>query len=81
MKQRAEFLKEASNVYRTPHYIVRQRLGLLYNDEEANELISRDTYYARTPERDAEYEATFRRRIKIDGKRIRTNVIVREYKQ
>ena len=45
MKQRAEFLKGASNVYRTPHYIVRQRLGLLYNDEEANQLISRDTYY------------------------------------
>ena len=52
MKQRAEFLKEASNVYRTPHYIVRQRLGLLYNDEESNQLISRDTYYERTPERD-----------------------------
>ena len=81
MKQRAEFLKEASNVYRTPHYIVRQRLGLLYNDEEANQLISRDTYYERTQERDAEYEIRFKKRIKIDGKRIRTNVIVREYKQ
>ena len=52
MKQRAEFLKEASNVYRTPHYIVRQRLGLLFNVEESNQLISRDTYYERTPERD-----------------------------
>ena len=80
MKQRAEFLKGASNVYRTPHYIVRQRLGLLYNDEEANQLISRDTYYARTPERDAEYEIRFHKRIKIDGKRIPTNVTVREYK-
>lgn len=81
MKQRAEFLKEASNVYRTRHFIVRQRLGLLYNDEEANQLISRDTYYERTPERDAEYEIRFHKRIKIDGKRIRTNVTVREYKQ
>ena len=80
MKQRAEFLKEASNVYRTPHYIVRQRLGLLYNDEEANQLISRDTYYERTPERDAEYEIRFKKRIKIDGKRIRSNVTVRGYK-
>ena len=52
MKQRAEFLKGASNVYRTRHFIVRQRLGLLYNDEESNQLISRDTYYERTPERD-----------------------------
>ena len=52
MKQRAEFLKGASNVYRTRHFIVRQRLGLLYNDEESNQLISRDTYYSRTPERD-----------------------------
>ena len=81
MKHRAEFLKGASNVYRTRHFIVRQRLGLLYNDEEANQLISRDTYYARTPERDAEYEIRFKKRIKIDGKRIRTNVIVREYKR
>lgn len=80
MKQRAEFLKGASNVYRTRHFIVRQRLGLLYNDEEANQLISRDTYYARTPERDAEYEIRFHKRIKIDGKRIPTNVTVREYK-
>ena len=80
MKQRAEFLKEASNVYRTRHFIVRQRLGLLYNDEESNQLISRDTYYARTPERDAEYEIRFHKRIKIDGKRIPTNVTVREYK-
>ena len=81
MKQRAEFLKGASNVYRTRHFIVRQRLGLLYNDEESNQLISRDTYYARTPERDAEYEIRFHKRIKIDGKRIPTNVTVREYKQ
>lgn len=80
MKQRAEFLKGASNVYRTRHFIVRQRLGLLYNDEESNQLISRDTYYARTPERDAEYEIRFHKRIKIDGKRIPTNVTVREYK-
>ena len=80
MKQRAEFLKGASNVYRTRHFIVRQRLGLLYNDEESNRLISRDTYYARTPERDAEYEIRFHKRIKIDGKRIPTNVTVREYK-
>ena len=80
MKQRAEFLKGASNVYRTRHFIVRQRLGLLYNDEESNQLISRDTYYSRTPERDAEYEYRFRNRIKIDGKRISTNVTVREYK-
>ena len=80
MKQRAEFLKGASNVYRTRHFIVRQRLGLLYNDEESNQLISRDTYYSRTPERDAEYEIRFHKRIKIDGKRIPTNVTVREYK-
>lgn len=79
MKKRPDFMKEASNVYRTPCFIVRQRLGLLFNDEESNELISRDTYYARTPERDAEYEATFHKRIKIDGKRIRANVTAREY--
>ena len=81
MKKRAEFMKEASNVYRTPCYIVRQRLGILFNDEESNELISRDTYFPRTPERDAEYEATFHKRIKIDGKRIRVNVTAREYKK
>lgn len=81
MKQQPDFMKEASNVYRTPRFIVRQRLGLLFNEEEANELISRDTYYARTPQRDAEYEAIFRKRIKKDGKRIRVNVTAREYKK
>lgn len=81
MKKRPNFMKEASNIYRTPCYIVRQRLGLLFNDEESNKLISRDTYYARTPERDAEYEATFHKRINIDGKRIRVNVTAREYKK
>lgn len=80
MKQRPVFLKEAINVYRTPHHIVKQRLGFLFNDGEANELMSRDTFYVRTPERDAEYEIRFQNRTKIDGKRIRTNVTVREYK-
>lgn len=81
MKKQPDFMKEANNVYRTPCYIVRQRLGILFNDEESNELISRDTYYARTPERDTEYEVTFHKRIKIDGKRIRANVTAREYKK
>lgn len=44
-----DFLKHASNVYRTPHFIVKQRIGILFGKEDHNVLFSRDTYYRRTP--------------------------------
>lgn len=75
-----DFLKHASNVYRTPHFIVRQRIGILFGKEDHNVLFSRDTYYRRTPTRDAEYEAVFFEREEIDGRRLPTSGYVRVYK-
>lgn len=51
-------LEEATNVYRTKHYIVEQVLGVDDNEVECAQLCSHDTFYRRTKKRDAEYEAT-----------------------
>ena len=53
MKQTPDFMQNVTNVYRTPHFIVRQRLSILCNEEENNAVISRDTFYKRTPARNA----------------------------
>ena len=49
-----EFLKDATNVYRTKNYIVRQVIGLEYDSVEGANLCSYDTFYLRTKARDAE---------------------------
>ena len=79
-KKTPDFLMNASNVYRTEHYIVKQRVGVLYSTTDYNVLFSRDIYYARTAQRDAEYEAVFSEREEIDGKRLPTSGYVRVYK-
>ncbi len=81
MNRKPEFLRKATNVYRTPRYIVRQRLCILYDKEEHNAVISRDTFFLRTARRDAEYEAAFRHREQIDGKRLPSTAYIREYKE
>lgn len=48
----SDFLVNATNVYRTDGYIVRQE-PLLHDDEEqGTHLFSRDTYFLCTPKRD-----------------------------
>lgn len=79
MKKKSEFTVNASNVYRTPCFIVRQRIGILYSTWDHNVLFSHDTYYARTPERDAEYELLFSKKEEINGKRIPVTIYLREY--
>ena len=74
-----EFLKDATNVYRTENYIVKQRIGLESDLEEGENLCSYDTFYSRTDKRDAEYVAIFASRRKLNGKRIRTSLSVRRY--
>ena len=73
-------LGQGSNVYRTERYIVRQRIFILYSDVESNVLISRDVYFRRTPERDAEYEKFYSMRDNINGKRLPVSAYVREYR-
>ena len=79
-KKTPDFLRNASNVYRTEHFIVKQRVGVLYSTTDYNVLFSRDIYYVRTAQRDAEYEAAFSAREDIDGKRLSVNTYIREYK-
>ena len=49
MKKQPEFMVNATNVYRTKHFIVRQRIGVLYSISDHNVLYSRDTYYEGPP--------------------------------
>ncbi|MFR6056182.1 MAG: hypothetical protein ACLUHK_06325 [Eubacteriales bacterium] len=76
-----EFIENATNLYRTKKYIVKQIIGIQYGCEENNVVYSRDTYYKRTPERDKEYEILFFRRRNIDGRRLPSTMYAREYKE
>lgn len=78
MERIPEFLVEATNVYRTRKYIVKQSVTLRV-DEYGSYLFSRDTYYRCTPKRDREYEAAFADRARINGKRLHTSMYVRTY--
>ena len=73
-----DYFKDATNVYRTRLYIVKQRITLRI-DEYGSYLFSHDTYYRCTPERDRQYEAVFAKRIRVNGKRIHTDMYARTY--
>ena len=72
-------LFEPCNVYRTKHYIVKQVLSIQIDTCENNVIVSRDTFYERTKERDLEYECTFANRKNVNGKRLPSNMSVRVY--
>lgn len=74
-----DFIKGATNVYRTREFIVRQVLDIQYDCEQGNVVFSRDTFYRRTPERDKEYEILFCMRVRIDGKRLPSMMYARTY--
>ena len=81
MKERIpDFIKGATNVYRTKDYIVSQVIGIQYDCKENNVVFSHDTYYRRTPERDRQYEIFFCHRRHIDGKRLPSTMYARTYK-
>lgn len=74
-----EFMQDATNVYRTKNYIVKQNFGIHSSNVENNVAFSRDTFYLRTKKRDAQYELIFNTRKNIDGKRLPTTMYSREY--
>ena len=75
-----EFMENAHNVYRTKDFIVKQIIRAGYSCDTDNTVISIDTYYARTPERDALYEVIFAAKGKrIDGKRMTSAMYTRTY--
>lgn len=78
-KKIPEFMVGATNVYRTRGYIVKQCVAFGYDEAYGTYLMSRDTYYRCTAERDREFETAFADRININGKRIRTSMHMRTY--
>ena len=52
------FLRNADNVYRTKHFIVKQVIEVQEHSVEGNSIVSFDTYYRRTPKRDLAYKHT-----------------------
>lgn len=75
-----EFVQGATNVYRTKSYIVKQNVSLGHQGLESTTLISWDTYYVRTPKRDAIYESIFEGNKDLDGRRIPTMAYFRTYR-
>ena len=74
-----EFLTGATNVYRTRDFIVKQVVGFKCDDAGNSAVISHDTFYRRTRQRDREYETAFCMRTYIDGKRFRSSMCERKY--
>lgn len=72
-----EFLVDATNVYRTGKYIVRQQISL-HDGAFGSCLLSRDTYYRCTPQRDRDFEKASDR-VNVNGKRIPTAMHIRNY--
>ncbi len=74
-----DFMKDATNVYRTKRFIVRQIIVVKYDSVEGANLCSYDTFFLRTAKRDLEYEAIFRERRILNGKRLSTGLTTRKY--
>ena len=74
-----DFAHGATNVYRTSRYIVRQVIGIQFETRENNAIVSRDTFYRRTLERDRAYEAMFAGRRNLNGKRLPATMCERSY--
>lgn len=75
-----DFFMEADNVYRTPEYIVCQKVSLCRNGKGNTLLMSDDTYLLRTKKRDTDYELVYKVRGKnINGKRMRAGSYIRKY--
>lgn len=79
MNTTADFMENADNVYRTREYIVRQIIGVNFDAEMDNNIFSQDTFFARTPVRDRQYEAIFAKRFNINGRRMRSTMYSRKY--
>lgn len=79
MKDMPDFLKDAVNVYRTKHYIVKQDLYLDRNSDGDELLYSNDTFYLRNKSVDKLYEMIFKGRKNIDGKRLPSTSYSRRY--
>lgn len=72
-------LDEATNAYRTKHYIVLQYISF-HTDEYGDTIsISKDIYWQRTILRDWHYLVKFKERKHLDGKRLHSTTYTRKY--
>ena len=74
-----DFMHNATNVYRTKHYIVKQILNYEEHVKLDNIIISQDTFYKRTKARDKKYNQIFSCKVNLNGKRIKTASSSRKY--
>jgi len=74
-----EFIEDATNVYRTKNFIVKQCIGIQCDGKENNVIFSHDTFYKRTRSRDKYYESVYRDRKNINGKRLPTTMFARSF--
>lgn len=65
-----EFCMDADNVYRTPSYIIKQKMVLARNKEGDAMVVSVDTFYVRTQLRDMEFTLRFCGRGDFEGTRL-----------
>ena len=74
-----DFMKNATNVYRTDKYIVKQILNYEEHIKLDNMIISQDTFYKRTKARNKRYNQILSCKVNLDGKRIKTSSSTRKY--
>lgn len=74
-----DFMVNASNVYRTKDFIVKQEIHIGTDGYDNNQVVSVDTYYKRTPEREVAYKAVFADRKRINGRRLPSTMFTRSY--
>ena len=79
MKDIPAFIVNASNVYRTKDYIVKQVIEIQHDSAEAGNVFSYDTFYKRTPARDRQYDMIFPERRPRNGKRLPSTAYTRRY--
>ncbi len=70
-----DFLDDATNVYRTEEFIVKQHLSYITDIDGRTRIMSVDTYYSRTKMRDALYEQLFL----TEGRRLHSSMYSRTY--
>ena len=79
MKTLPDFMVDATNVYRTDNYIIKQDLYLDSDIDNQDFLYSKDTFYLRNRQIDKLYEMIFAGRKNINGKRIPSKSHQRKY--
>ena len=75
-----EFLENATNVYRTKKYIVKQDVYSEYDKRGNNRVFSKDIYYRWSKQLDKEIEYIFKDRDCVNGKRVYSTLYTRRCK-